>query len=161
MIGSSGSHYSCAFNLDEMRKFCMKAGDELKSFSDSKKCDIVFIYSGMSGVATATALSHILYFEYSILAHMVYVRKRFEEAHGNTFVEYSQNKNVYSKYAIFFVDDLIDSGETRKRSLRTAFDWAPIFEGMNKEVNQHKDIGNILMEGCLGSITYPRKCFKL
>ena len=89
MRGSSGSHYSCAFNIDKMQRDCIKIGGLLKQFTVDKKCDIVFIYSGMSGVATATSLSHILRFKFGLLPHMVYVRKRNEISHGDNYVEYS------------------------------------------------------------------------
>ena len=63
--------------------------------------------------------------------------------------------------AIFFVDDLIESGDTRHYSLTTGIGHAPIFANMTNRINYDENIGDILIDEHLCNIEYPNKCFKL
>jgi orotate phosphoribosyltransferase-like protein len=77
-------------------------------------------YSGMSGIAYATALRlalHDLYPTFPV--EMVYVRKTGEKSHGAA-LEFSTAFSYHANRAAVFVDDFIDSGATFKH-VRKAF----------------------------------------
>lgn len=68
------------------------------------------LYSGMSGVATATALSIAIYNHTAKTVGMVYVRKEHEKSHGSPT---ENNISVYDEPPILvFVDDFICDGNT-------------------------------------------------
>jgi len=104
---SAGTHYSLAFDLNKMQALCKEAAYKLNTYQKENKCDIVFIYSGMSGIATATALAHYLYCDYDIVAHMIYVRKENDNNHNDSIVEWSENSQRYNKAAIFLLMTLL------------------------------------------------------
>jgi len=136
-----GTHYSMAFDLNRMQTLCNEAAFKLNEYQKENKCDIVFIYSGMSGIATATALAHYLYSGYDIVAHMIYVRKENDNNHNDSIVEWSENSQRYNKAAIFFIDDLIESGNTFNRTRNYAS--RAQFIKAKKLTNKH--IGTILI----------------
>ena len=112
------SHYSKAHEPRLLSDWAeIKAGAIIAAFNAtpvSKRQPPLLCYSGMSGIAHATALSIALYrvsprFRFG----MAYVRKSGEKSHGIT-VE-SRTQGDYTKYKPIFVDDFIDTGKTFKR----------------------------------------------
>jgi len=136
-----GTHYSMAFDLNRMQTLCNEAAFKLNEYQKENKCDIVFVYSGMSGIATATALAHYLYCGYDIAAHMIYVRKENDINHNGSNVEWSDNDLKYHKAVVFFVDDLIESGDTFNHTR----DYASKATFIKTEKLTNKHIGEILI----------------
>ena len=104
------SHYSKAQSPKEMYSFAKKAAKALIEWADKNNYHPVLCYSGMSGIATATAISIALHnkrpsFEYG----MIYVRKENEKSHGFRTEMANADCGV-----LVFVDDFIDSGDTMK-----------------------------------------------
>lgn len=81
----------------------------------------IFCYSGMSGVAHATALSMAWLRRYGPTFGMVYVRKRSEshDTHGKP-VEYSIGQVQHCLARLVFVDDTVCSGRTLEYTMRNA-----------------------------------------
>jgi orotate phosphoribosyltransferase len=73
----------------------------------------VLVYTGLSGVSTATALALALD-EYEVKYGMAYVRKTGEQSHGSP-VERTGNISAGVKYYMVFVDDFICGGDTAHR----------------------------------------------
>lgn len=101
------THYSLAQNTKKMKLWA--TGMSLSIF-DKEVENPVLVYSGMSGVAAATALS-IALDNIGVEFGMIYVRKENEESHGEK-IEYEIPDRFNSRTYIF-VDDFIASGETR------------------------------------------------
>lgn len=117
----SSTHYSYAQQPGILSKTAKQMAHEVVSLSKKKKTNNipVLCYTGMSGVANATAVSlaiHDMYPEFEF--YMAYVRKEGEHSHGRDDIEYSRSPSTwempYGTFAVF-VDDLIDSGKTKKR----------------------------------------------
>jgi orotate phosphoribosyltransferase len=77
----------------------------------------ILCYSGMSGVAAATALSlALLELNPKFKFRMAYVRKKGEDSHGNS-VEHDLEDHTdteWEKTFLVFVDDFVSSGASRK-----------------------------------------------
>lgn len=88
---------------------------------------VCLFYSGMSGIVSANALACVLHAE-NIPYALFYVRKRLEQSHGQK-VEYfyhtpdgaSKPNTILhrKKSTLFFCDDLIDTGTTKKYTVAT------------------------------------------
>lgn len=105
------SHYSHAQEMKDLRPAARKAARVIyKEFKDTSRCPAL-CYSGMSGVAMATAVAMYLDMLFpGFKFNMYYVRKDKERSHG-THIEYECE--VYGENNIgIFVDDFIDSGST-------------------------------------------------
>lgn len=100
-------HYSYA-----QKPYMLKpwAYEEATSLIELNYSHIVLVYSGMSGISAATALSLALY-ERSKDHSMIYIRKSNEVSHGESI----ECENFYSleNATFLFVDDFIQSGTTR------------------------------------------------
>lgn len=114
------SHYSLAFQPEEMIKNTNSAADYVQKVGGVP----VLLYSGMSGVAHATALQLELH-RRSVKVFMAYIRKPYEESHGSrvqTDIPYSyssqRDKDAFRDNVVFFVDDFVASGATRDRCLK-------------------------------------------
>lgn len=152
--GCSGTHYSLAFDIEKMRKNCDEISHKLYAYRYKHECEITFIYRGMSGVATATALAHRVFEQYRIIPHMVYIRKKHEENHHACRLEYSDNLPMCDKMAVFFVDDLIDSGDTCKKTIKGA-DVCPVIRDYT---NRLKDCNvGIILLSCVQQFHEPEK----
>lgn len=107
-----GSHYSLALNPNGLREWAEMAVENLLEIDNP-----VLMYTGMSGISAATAISFI----YGPIP-MVYVRKPGEESHGDKY-EYTSHFNKYKEIeTAVFVDDVISTGFTLKRILDTDFE---------------------------------------
>lgn len=125
-------HYSIAHNPEILSSWSLKAARNIyETFSD-KNISTVLIYSGMSGIALATAVQLAYYHEFKKPLQMIYVRKENEISHGNP-VEFEYihryEYNDRSECNLIFVDDFIDSGATLARCLE-AFNkhYQPFFD---------------------------------
>ncbi len=85
----------------------------------------VLVYSGMSGVSAATALSLALH-PLGVNYHMCYIRKENEVSHGvkieHTFVGWDDK--IPEGFTLVFVDDFISSGTTMKYCIDSLGVWA-------------------------------------
>lgn len=98
------------------------ARDIVNKFSkkgEFASCIPVLCYSGMSGIAHATALSLELSKKKNFIFNLIYVRKQNESTHGHS-VEWSSSYSKRSKYMLIFVDDFISSGTTQDYTLSSA-----------------------------------------
>lgn len=107
----------------------------------------IFVYSGMSGIAWATAFM----LEYgkqrgdTAPYGMLYIRKEGERAHGGD-VEYAFLNCIGNpQYVFVFVDDFVSSGATKNRVL--AKSWAFLKKGLR---DQLLDIDKNRIIDCLG-----------
>lgn len=112
------THYSPAMRPSDLSRGVVELAGQLVDLGVSTDTYPVLVYSGMSGVAIATALSIELYKSHpEFKFYMAYVRKDTEISHGRS-IEYSYDvryggPGTYSSEARgVFVDDLIDSGKT-------------------------------------------------
>lgn len=87
----------------------------------------LLMYSGMSGISSATALSLAVYRQCGRNIPMVYVRKDGERSHGSR-VEHDYLYRDYT-YTGYFVDDFIDSGDTRHRVITEVEEAGFLFDG--------------------------------
>jgi orotate phosphoribosyltransferase len=109
-IGYS-THYSKALNPTLLYRAANQAAEDLVAKAAGKR--IVLVYSGMSGVSFATALSIAVETQYNVEVDMIYVRKENEASHGRK-VEHSLGVFQTPSF-IVFVDDFISSGATAYR----------------------------------------------
>lgn len=95
-----------------------------KGRAKQKKIPIL-CYSGMSGVAAATALALALHtLNPKFKFHMAYVRKKHEDSHGNS-VEHDlehQTDTDWDESFLVFVDDFICSGDSRRYVVEKVYD---------------------------------------
>lgn len=74
----------------------------------------LFVYSGMSGIASATAIALYYYQCYDYQVEMIYVRKENEKSHGSS-IEISNRELLRSSdIQPYFVDEMICGGDTLK-----------------------------------------------
>lgn len=120
-----GTHYSLAQAPADMWEKAAAIGAKLIADAKEKKAIPVLAYTGMSGTATASAVSLWLTLKKpKFKFYMVYVRKPREKSHGRC-VEHNMvmgSDSVMSKISkmkvfIAFMDDLIASGDTLNRVL--------------------------------------------
>lgn len=106
------THYGASMiprNLREQAEFMVEL---LKKKFPKKTANFVLFYSGMSGVASATALSYAMLDKIK-LAGMVYVRKKNEESHGENIEISLLNDHLETDIIVpIFVDDFICNGVT-------------------------------------------------
>lgn len=112
------SHYSNSMQPNLLGPWAKKMSVSFKNLFLKKNAEFrdyipVLCYSGMSGVAHATALALELY-KIGLKFHMGYVRKDTERSHGCQ-VETSNDVSDSGKMGVLvFVDDFISSGNTRE-----------------------------------------------
>lgn len=109
-------HYSKAQSPRKLIVWAREAAADLKRYDDDG-FDIVLVYTGMSGVASATALMAEYFNLTSKDLKCVYVRKEGEKSHGSAVESNCTTKldKTNPKNMILFVDDFICSGETTAR----------------------------------------------
>ena len=103
----------------------------------------IFCYSGMSGISIATVIAHVYHKKVNKNFGMIYVRKPREKSHG-TMIEYDlsylldKTFNVKKSSRLVFVDDLFETGKTRSRTMKYAFNLLKEVSGPfdNKEFTQ-------------------------
>ncbi len=109
------SHYSNAFKTPRLLKWADRMAASLAKLYEKRESRPIFTYSGMSGIATATALSLAIARSNNPFCYgMMYVRKEYEQCHGSP-IEYDFNFDEYyigSNGDFVFVDDFIRSGTT-------------------------------------------------
>lgn len=106
------SHYSRAQQPGPLMKWSLDAAQELVlMFSAGEYKDFypVLVYTGMSGIATATALSLAIGDE-RLRFGMMYVRKEGEKSHGTGVETCNVETNLPIKF--IFCDDFISNGDT-------------------------------------------------
>ena len=122
------SHYSLAQKPKEIVAWSNIIAEKIKTQFDSSGIMPVLIYSGMSGIASATSISHSFYNLCGKNLYMVYVRKQDERSHGSN-IEYEKlnieneffnyNAKIHEvKCCLIFVDDFICTGETIARCIK-------------------------------------------
>lgn len=112
-------HYSIAQNVGVLSSWSRDSARNIhRTFSHDDNITAL-IYSGMSGIALATAVQLAYYSEYEKKLQMIYVRKENEFSHGNAvefnFIPYESGNNT--NHNLIFVDDFIDTGDTIVRCL--------------------------------------------
>ena len=118
-------HYSHAQTPLALTKWSRAMAKVLTKHYNKGSVIPVFVYTGLSGIATATALMMALSAQKDgIVFGMMYVRKDGEDSHGQKIeVNMSENTNLdihdikqYDKnHEFVFVDDFICKGETLVR----------------------------------------------
>jgi orotate phosphoribosyltransferase len=110
-MGLESTHYSKALNASLLYRAANQVAEDLVAKAAGKR--IVLVYSGMSGISFATALSIAVETQYNVEVDMIYVRKEHEVSHGVP-VEHSYNIFTMPSFVVF-VDDFISSGATAHR----------------------------------------------
>lgn len=100
------SHYSLGQKPKELFKW---AENMALSFLDKGIHNPVLVYSGMSGISAATALSLALY-KLGVYSGMIYVRKEGEKCHGRHIEREVPGDWENSSITHIFVDDFIVDG---------------------------------------------------
>ena len=101
------THYSLAQNTKMLKVWAARMS---LSVLDRGIYQPVLVYSGMSGIAAATALS-IALDNIGVQFGMIYVRKENEKSHGHV-TEYEIPEG-FDSCTYIFVDDFICEGDTR------------------------------------------------
>ena len=102
------SHYSMGQKSHQLLKWAEKSS---LTFFDHEISKPVLVYTGMSGISAATALSlqlHVI----GIKHGMCYIRKKNEKSHGNTIEWELLTDWEKDDVTPIFVDDFIDQGKT-------------------------------------------------
>jgi hypothetical protein len=116
------THYSLAQKPIEMMTQAKLWASAIRKWSRKNGSAIpIFMYSGMSGVASATALALALHrgdrknkspFQFG----MMYVRKKGEKSHGepveHDLKQHADDQSFWDRAVPVFVDDFICSGDT-------------------------------------------------
>lgn len=119
------SHYSRAQKPAELRANTIKTGKILASLTLGRDEELVLVYRGMSGIATATAMS--LWWHSTTYKDakgrglsMAYVRKDSEvnDCHGDRVeTEWSSEHARSRRLNLVFIDDFVSSGESMRKAL--------------------------------------------
>lgn len=156
------SHYSNSQAPSILIAQAERAVSILEAWLENEKIDpstVGLAYSGMSGIAAATALSLEFFKRGKKELAMFYVRKRNEESHGN-YVEYRYESEVFPKHMIF-VDDFYATGRTRKRIIRALNDWEPVkakdLTWWMQVLKYEKEITRVWEEQVLEALTTDKK----
>ena len=139
-----GTHYSNAQDPFALRRWSASKAEDLKALRKEKAGpgNIVLCYSGMSGIAYATALMLACSEgDDAFIPKMCYIRKAGEKSHGR---KAERSELAFDSDIFVFVDDFIDEGKTFKRVKR----------GVHAEVE-----GSELKYLCLGRETRPGNTF--
>lgn len=114
------SHYSLAQKPKQLHLWASRMA---MSIIDNMIEEPVLVYTGLSGISAATALSIVLS-GFGKSCGMVYIRKKLEKSHGNPIE--SEIPNSFTNPEYIFVDDFICSGDTRywcEEKLGCRFNW--------------------------------------
>lgn len=134
------SHYSFAHNPIELATWARKCANRLvKMFPQSGTSSMdsmrpVFVYRGMSGIATVTALTMAL--KGRIPFEMMYIRKEGESTNGHSDFEYSYNRLGLGDSLLVpvFVDDFLSTGKT----------FGEVMAVFQKESSTELDVSQVL-----------------
>lgn len=107
----SNTHYSLAFEPAKLAKWAEREAERLANLFVNTTGKPVLVYTGLSGVSTATALMLALD-KYEVKYGMAYVRKTGENSHGAP-VETANFTG--GNYYMVFVDDFVCGGDTTRR----------------------------------------------
>ena len=116
------SHYSYALTPDMLGSWASRKADAFYKYHERRKEEIkygrpVLCYTGLSGIALATALSLELVRKYPRFKFdMVNVRKPGDKNHGHAIE--CTNASLDDGDYLVFVDDFIDEGKTLRRMKR-------------------------------------------
>lgn len=126
--GKRSTHYSAALNASALDETCTELAASIKRKSEETGLIPLLLYSGMSGIALATAISIALWRDHKMEPMMMYVRKPDEDSHGSrvesskglfTQIKWNEEEHKHTKKdvrrLVVFVDDFICSGRTTKR----------------------------------------------
>ncbi len=129
-----GSHgYSLALRPDLLRKWADMSVGLLPGALAGRSP--VFIYRGFSGIAMGTAI--ILALKHSQDYGVIMCRKEGEKTHGGE-QEYSISRiKDKKKWVLVFVDDLIDSGRTRREVFRSAQSYMEACDRYREDSDQY------------------------
>lgn len=121
-----GTHYSNVQNTSDLKWHADKWGDEVikECTGSNKKQKLfpVFVYRGMSGVGSATALALAIHNQDPDFGFgMVYVRKEHEGSHGSDIEHNMDCHDGLLRKRLYFVDDFTSTGESFARAMRPAF----------------------------------------
>lgn len=111
------THYGASMRPSMLKSQAKRMANILADTYTSKEDRLVLFYSGMSGVAAATALSLIMNGDrhFPVIAAMIYVRKQGEVSHGihieSSIINYIEPTH---KLVPIFVDDFVCEGKTFK-----------------------------------------------
>lgn len=141
----NSTHYSLAQEPPMLIAWAREAAEKLIAATPEGSAPIL-CYSGMSGVAHATALSVALYNRGHTNFGMVYARKENEKSHGAPVEKCISH--VEGNRVLVFVDDLIDTGATRDRAIRRA-----------REACQDYDLGDYYLALCGRRVTLDKEPF--
>lgn len=118
------THYGASMSPDQMHDWAKNAAKQIRILQESdpfcRDKRPAFFYSGMSGVAAATALSVMLSSADELNPGMVYVRKPGEKSHGEP-VEmrgFAGCDDVRRDFFFVFCDDFISTGDTFVRVVK-------------------------------------------
>jgi orotate phosphoribosyltransferase-like protein len=118
------SHYSAAQHNDQLLKIASTAAKAIRKKYNKPNNPIIpsLIYTGMSGISTATAIAQEYYRRYKKNLHMIYVRKDNENSHGSRIETepFTRQFDFHGNYIpyipvtidLIFVDDFVSSGNT-------------------------------------------------
>jgi len=111
MAMATHTHYGISMNAVDLRKWADQTAKDIVFTCEARKVTPIFLYSGMSGIASATALMLSLPsdFQYG----MAYVRKDNEDSHGCAVeLAFVDGPPTPNKCIFVFVDDFVCSGNT-------------------------------------------------
>lgn len=154
----NGTHYSYAQNPKKLNAWAVRmARSVVKKFPDRVP---VLIYTGMSGIAYATALSGAIATQYPTYKFMLtYVRKDGESSHGSR-IERNPDVTFPPSAVGLFVDDFVESGQTVEdvtRKLNSTVN--PIrLEYMCVGKNIHKDERVFSVRRITNASGFPVRC---
>lgn len=116
------AHYSKAQKPGALRDYAVEAAARIISHFHGKRATPVLCYTGMSGTATATALSLALHAQCPEFTFgMCYVRKANERSHGSMEeLDWTGDKEPplsHERIGVF-VDDFVSCGNTLRRVVR-------------------------------------------
>lgn len=117
------THYGIGMMPAKLREWAHTVGyqqlrEKLKQFNE--KTWPIFVYSGSSGVACATALAMEYDARHPEAYGMMYVRKANEKSHG-VAVEAALCEGISFRPAVLvFVDDFVSGGDTRQYTMQKA-----------------------------------------
>lgn len=132
-VNDSMSVPQCLKSIEAKMRMCDTREWKFLNICIKKRKPICLFYSGMSGIVSANAIACILHAK-NIPYALFYVRKPNENSHGQKIEHFyfSPNNGVSSdimqfhdtKSSLFFCDDLVDTGATKRytvAALRNAY----------------------------------------
>jgi orotate phosphoribosyltransferase len=115
------SHYSNNMTPKKLAESGKAGGKAIMAWAAHREITPVLVYTGMSGIGVATAISLWLNrYHPDFKFYMIYVRKENEQCHGRpTENNFPLDATVPNMIGVF-VDDCISGGTTRIRCMNAA-----------------------------------------